>query len=527
MASTMVSGSAQTVADIEKRDQLIADQANLLNAYRCMFDVDTEIVPGGCIDGSPAGPKIVPGPFAGPPTQQDLEIRDQLVADQENLLNIYRCMFDVDTEIVPGGCIDGSPAVPNAMPTTTPAPTPTPQPSVLSPPRNLSFECSAGESRAVKPRAVLRWDAPESGTPASYAVSVERLGTTQRDRETITPPSTEYAFDGEYGSRYRATVQASDDEANSEIMTITSNLCPNPPGGLVRPGSFVAPITQPVVPRLPAPTATPSPTRDPDTEPLPTTPVVSIAARADVVEGFDMVFTLRADPVPSAALNVRVALTASGNFGVDARTVTVTIPVSGTATLTLSTDDDSTDEPDGSVTATVNAGRGYTRSATDRTATIAVADNDTAPTPPPTSRPTATSRPTTPPGNLPVASVVAKFATVTEGDDVSFTVSLRPAPESDASEGPDTPGTFVFIRWVTTNCDGRISGPSGDDSILVGLSGSAESALFSTDDGVSNGDCSVVVTLLSDPPPGSKYTIPSENDPLLTARVAVNDPPSS
>ncbi|MCY4195289.1 MAG: hypothetical protein OXF04_13540 [bacterium] len=42
-ASTTATGSAQTVADIELRDNLIADQANLLNAYRCLFDVDTEI----------------------------------------------------------------------------------------------------------------------------------------------------------------------------------------------------------------------------------------------------------------------------------------------------------------------------------------------------------------------------------------------------------------------------------------------------------------------------------------------------
>ena len=102
-ASTTATGSAQTVADIELRDNLIADQANLLNAYRCLFYVDTEIVPGGCNGRSPAGPRAVPDPFTGTPTQQGLTTRDQLVADQEALLNDYRCLFDVDTEIVPGG----------------------------------------------------------------------------------------------------------------------------------------------------------------------------------------------------------------------------------------------------------------------------------------------------------------------------------------------------------------------------------------------------------------------------------------
>ena len=40
--------SAQTVADIAVRDQLIADQENLLNTYRCLFGVDADVVPGEC-----------------------------------------------------------------------------------------------------------------------------------------------------------------------------------------------------------------------------------------------------------------------------------------------------------------------------------------------------------------------------------------------------------------------------------------------------------------------------------------------
>lgn len=42
-----------------------------------------------------------------------VEHRDALIADQESLLNTYRCMFGVDTEIVPGGCVKlGSAALP-------------------------------------------------------------------------------------------------------------------------------------------------------------------------------------------------------------------------------------------------------------------------------------------------------------------------------------------------------------------------------------------------------------------------------
>ena len=101
--------SAQTVADIESRDTLIANQEALLNVYRCMFDVDTEIVPGGCTDGKPALSAEVPEPFAGTPTAGEQAGRDKLIGDQESLLNVYRCLFDIDTGIVPGGCVAGKP----------------------------------------------------------------------------------------------------------------------------------------------------------------------------------------------------------------------------------------------------------------------------------------------------------------------------------------------------------------------------------------------------------------------------------
>ena len=101
--------SAQTVADIESRDSLIANQEALLNVYRCMFGVDTEIVPGGCADGKPTLPAAVPRPFTGTPTSEGLAARDSLIGSQEALLNVYRCLFDVDTEIVPGGCVAGRP----------------------------------------------------------------------------------------------------------------------------------------------------------------------------------------------------------------------------------------------------------------------------------------------------------------------------------------------------------------------------------------------------------------------------------
>ena len=97
--------SAQTVADIAVRDRLIADQENLLNTYRCLFGVDTDVVPGGC----PTPDAVSAGVAPQNPTQQDIEVRDGLIQSQEALLNTYRCRFDIDTEVVPGGCVDGVP----------------------------------------------------------------------------------------------------------------------------------------------------------------------------------------------------------------------------------------------------------------------------------------------------------------------------------------------------------------------------------------------------------------------------------
>ncbi|WP_419850152.1 trypsin-like peptidase domain-containing protein [Candidatus Poriferisocius sp.] len=101
--------SAQFVsrAEITQRDQLIANQEALLNTYRCQFDVDTDVVPGGCVDGSPAQPPAEPQPFTGTPNFAELARRDQLIANQEALLNTYRCQFNIDTSIVPGGCSGG------------------------------------------------------------------------------------------------------------------------------------------------------------------------------------------------------------------------------------------------------------------------------------------------------------------------------------------------------------------------------------------------------------------------------------
>ena len=95
---------AQTLGYVGLRDRLIAEQEALLDVYRCRFGVDVGEVDGGCAGGSPAAPAAGPGSFAGVPSAQDVTVRDELIAAQEALLNVYRCGFDIDTELVPDGC---------------------------------------------------------------------------------------------------------------------------------------------------------------------------------------------------------------------------------------------------------------------------------------------------------------------------------------------------------------------------------------------------------------------------------------
>jgi len=92
---------AQTAdGQVAERDSLIAAQENLLNTYRCMFGVDTAAVSGGCPDPD----QVQPGPAPQNPSQQDIDARDALIAAQENLLNVYRCQHNIDTQLVAGGC---------------------------------------------------------------------------------------------------------------------------------------------------------------------------------------------------------------------------------------------------------------------------------------------------------------------------------------------------------------------------------------------------------------------------------------
>ena len=138
-------------------------------------------------------------------------------------------------------------------------------------------------------------------------------------------------------------------------------------------------------------------------------PEIAVSAGSAVTEGGNAVFTLTASPAPAADLAVSVSVAADGDYGITAGTQTVTIPTTGSATLTLATTDDAADEPDGSVTATVQAGSGYTVG-TSASGTVAVRDDDLPP---------------------PVVTIAAKTESVTEGGGAVFTLTAARAPAAD------------------------------------------------------------------------------------------------
>ena len=111
-------------------------------------------------------------------------------------------------------------------------------------------------------------------------------------------------------------------------------------------------------------------------------PVVRVTGGTGVTEGTSASFTVTASPTPAAAITVNVAITQSGDFATSGQTGTrtVTIGTGGTGTVNVTTVNDTADEPNGRITATVQAGSGYTvATAPNNAAAVTVSDDDAAP----------------------------------------------------------------------------------------------------------------------------------------------------
>ena len=214
----------------------------------------------------------------------------------------------------------------------------------------------------------------------------------------------------------------------------------------------------------------------------PSSPEIGIAAdAASVTEGASASFTLTADPAPAAPLDVTLTVAASGDYGIESGERTVTIPVTGSYTLTLATTGDDTDEADGSVSATVDAGDGYTVGATS-SGTVAITDDD-------------------PP--VPEIGIAADAASVTEGTAASFTLTADPAP------------TAPLDVTVTVATSGDYGITAGERTVTIPVTGSYTLTLATTGDGADEADGSVSVTVDT----GDGYTVGTAS----SGSVAIED----
>ena len=216
------------------------------------------------------------------------------------------------------------------------------------------------------------------------------------------------------------------------------------------------------------------------------TPAITIAAGTNVTEGAAATFTLTATPPPATALEVTVTVAASGDYGITAGERTVTIPTTGTTTLTLATTGDDADEPDGSVTATVDAGTGYTVGAAS-SGTVAIADDDLPP---------------------PVVSVAAKVGSITEGGDAVFTVTADRAVDANLA--------VTLNVTEAAGSDFVTAADEGNKTVTIEAGKTAATLTVRTDDDtVDEPDGSVTATVAA----GAGYTVGSAS----TGTVAIAD----
>ncbi len=218
-------------------------------------------------------------------------------------------------------------------------------------------------------------------------------------------------------------------------------------------------------------------------------PEVNITSSAGGSEGSDVTFTVTAVPPPTADLAVRVAVSASGDFGVPTGSHTVTIPAGQSSkTLTLSTSDDSVDEPDGSVTLTLNSDSGYTVGSLSSQSVQVLDDDD----------PQQVA--------APVVSVGAGGG-VTEGGSVSFTVSADAAPAADLPVS------------VTVAASGDYGVVTGSRTVTIAAGTTSKVLSVATvGDSVDEVDGSVSVTVVD----GADYDVGTA---VATVSVADDDDP--
>ena len=206
-------------------------------------------------------------------------------------------------------------------------------------------------------------------------------------------------------------------------------------------------------------------------------PVVRVTGGTGVTEGTSASFTVTASPTPATDITVNVAIGQSGDFASSGETGTrtVTVPVAGSVTVSVATDDDTTDEPNGTITATVQAGTGYTVATTpNNAATVTVSDDDAAPGAPTLSIADATFS-----ENERLGWFTVRLSKATD-QDVRFAYATRDSTPVSARAGQDyqawerswrlrtlfNPGETEKLVYVRFHNDSHDEGPETFEMVL-------------------------------------------------------------
>ena len=287
---------------------------------------------------------------------------------------------------------------------------------------------------------------------------------------------------------------------------------------------------------------------DPDGEPITDTvtiavqaqesqPVVSIAAgTSPVTEGTAATFTLTVDLAPATDLVVRVDVTELGNVISGALPTLVTITAGETmATLMVPTDDDTVDEDSGMVTATVAVGVDYTAAVPpDNRATVAVQDNDDAPT-------LAINSPSVDEGDSGSATLTytVTLTGVTERMvTVDYAVDARSTATADVDYAALSDGTLTFAPGTTTQTIAvAVTGDTIDEeneTVIILLSGANNATIMIADGTGTITDDDIPLIAISAMPSSvmegtaATFTLTATPAPRvdLTVMVTLDDPGS-
>ncbi len=210
--------------------------------------------------------------------------------------------------------------------------------------------------------------------------------------------------------------------------------------------------------------------------------VTIIPGTSPVTEGTAAIFTLTADPVPTADLMVNLTIGQTGDFAASDVTGVqqVAISASGTATHKVATVNDNVNEDNGAITATIN-GVSHYKVGTPSTATVTVEDDDA----------------------TPEVSFSSSSSSVSEDVGThNVQVNLSSAPQSGITVSYTLGGTAIRNTDYTTN--GSVSVSPGATSVNI--------PVVITDDSADENGETIILTLSS----GTGYTVSSANVHTLT-----------